>query len=204
MLRDKASPTIVGLGVCEWECCNGGWPADPGRGSSFHIALYDNRYGKGGQGMPLVIIERGSCLFVVSQIILLLYMRPEGPWQLAVLFYAIFSQVRRHLQKLTSYHAAMVGPPLLFPPIYHERAQTPYPDIYGLVLAHDMKISVPFMGAQKCYSRPRCEDICPLHGRPCMWTDIFVSWASNKPIDTKIWGLDTPGLPPLKKGTGVG
>ena len=25
-----------------------------------------------------------------------------------------------------------------------------------------------------------------------MWTDIFVSWASNKPIDTKIWDLATP------------
>ena len=38
--------------------------------------------------------------------------------------------------------------------IYHECAQIPYPDIYGLVLAHDTKISVPFMGAQKCRSRP--------------------------------------------------
>lgn len=30
-----------------------------------------------------------------------------------------------------------------------------YPDIYGLFLAYDTKISVPYMNAQKCYSRRR-------------------------------------------------
>ena len=64
------------------------------------------------------------------------------------------------------------------------------------ILAHDTKISLHYMGAQKSYQKCNFGGAEPLtlFGRPCMWTDIFVSWASNKPIDTKIWGLDTPGL----------
>ena len=74
---------------------------------------------------------------------------------------------------------------------------------YGFLLAHDTKISVSYMGAQKWYSRGYLStymgaQICtesaflgcltPYFGRP---------WASNKPIDTKIWGSDTPGLSSL-------
>ena len=40
---------------------------------------------------------------------------------------------------------------LFFVLIYHKRAQIPYPDIYGLVLTHDAKISVHDMGAQKLH-----------------------------------------------------
>ena len=64
---------------------------------------------------------------------------------------------------------------------YHERAQIPYPDIYGLLLAHDTKISV---GAQNCTESAFFGVLNRLlcFGCPCMWTDIFVLWASNKPI----------------------
>ena len=39
---------------------------------------------------------------------------------------------------------------------HHERAQIPYPDIYGLLLAHDTKISVPYMGAHLCGQISSC------------------------------------------------